>query len=318
MRYISNKAARFGFKIYVLADSKTGYVSRYLLDEGSNTRYIQGNEYYTKNLNTAGKAAMTLLEEARILNKGHFLAVDNLYTDWYFVSELYRNRTDFIGTVRTSRRDLPKTVLGLTRKDFEKAGKTIVTKYNGPFTLSCWLDKKPVRMLSSLNRTTELDGKPEFIHLYNKCMPGVDLNDQIISGRPVTRKRIKKYYLKFFQHLLDTLLVNCFICYNMIPGITQVQHQTFRELLVSEMIRKWTNIDLSNIQIRHPSEVTVCIPEMRKTQIYCAYCSNGRESEFKRNKRKKSRFYCSSCQKSYCITEGRNCFEAHVLLLNRR
>ena len=38
IRYIPNKAARFGFKIYALAEATTGYVARFIFDEGESTK----------------------------------------------------------------------------------------------------------------------------------------------------------------------------------------------------------------------------------------------------------------------------------------
>jgi hypothetical protein len=37
-RYIPSKSDQWGFKFYVLADSKTGYTKQFLVDEGSATR----------------------------------------------------------------------------------------------------------------------------------------------------------------------------------------------------------------------------------------------------------------------------------------
>ena len=35
IRYIPNKAARFGFKIYAVAEADSGYVYRFIFDEGT-------------------------------------------------------------------------------------------------------------------------------------------------------------------------------------------------------------------------------------------------------------------------------------------
>jgi hypothetical protein len=83
IRYIPNKAAKFGFKIYALASSSTGYVYRFFFDLGSKTKVLANAPAI---LNKPGKIVWTLLRgfgegsQFSLLGKGHLLGLDNYYT----------------------------------------------------------------------------------------------------------------------------------------------------------------------------------------------------------------------------------------------
>lgn len=55
--------------------------------------------------------------------------------------------------------------------------------------------------------------KPVVVTDYNDTMGGVDRVDQHLADYNLPRKRGKKYYKKFFFHLLDLTLWNSFILY---------------------------------------------------------------------------------------------------------
>jgi hypothetical protein len=180
IRYIPNKAARFGFKVYYLAEADTGYAWRFVFDEGSNTRLTSN---CPESLNKPGQVVWTLMNgfpnQPSILNEGRLLAVDNFYTDIHLFFHLRRNRTDAIGTVRANKADLPKSVMGKKFKKHEKGSRVI--KWCDDFFLLNWMDKKEVRILSSVSSgisdddvvTREsLGGRPEIrkpkcIQVYN-------------------------------------------------------------------------------------------------------------------------------------------------------
>ena len=43
---------------------------------------------------------------------------------------------------------------------------------------------------------------PKVIDTYNKNMGGVDRSDQMLTSYEIERKRVKKWYKKFFYHLV--------------------------------------------------------------------------------------------------------------------
>jgi hypothetical protein len=186
-RYIPSKADRWGFKFYVLAESKTGYVKSTLVDEGAATQHEienddgfsdaeeESNTTETNRLHTAmeqqpttaadiqstpGKIVQRLMTP--FLNKGHLLGIDNRYTDIDLVKWLVENGTD-------------------------------------------------VRLISSVGTSKMIQAnnseKPRVImHMHNQAMPGVDLADQKRHSHQIARNWLGKWYKKVFLYLLDVCI----------------------------------------------------------------------------------------------------------------
>ena len=55
--------------------------------------------------------------------------------------------------------------------------------------------------------------KPQVCHDYNDKMGGVDRSDAYLASYSSARKRLKKYYIKQFRHLMDIASLNAFILY---------------------------------------------------------------------------------------------------------
>jgi hypothetical protein len=325
IRYIPNKAARFGFKIFALACSDTGYMYRFLFDCGSKTRYLPD---CPAALNKPGQIVWTLLKGARPaysrLGLGHILGVDNYYTCINTLYELHKNRTDFLGTVRKNRTKLPKSVLTKKWKKAEKGYRVI--KHCFPAYLVNWMDKKPVVMISTISNaelTSDSRGKPAVIHEYNRIMPGIDKNDQMKFGRKLARRRVKKYYRNIFYHLLDTTLINCFIYYKNTPieGRSRTTHHKFRLLLASELILKYQkkNVTLEpttegaeehvqrEVSTTNDNPTPLHTPQYVQTRKRCTVCYATDEKL-----ERKTNWSCDACgDKFYCLNKERNCFKSY-------
>ena len=183
-RYIPSKRHRWGFKIYCLAESRTGYVWSMLVDEGKNTKAAD-----IVGIQKPGQVVMELMKP--ILGRGHCLGVDNFYTDASLFELLLEHKTDCVGTVRKNRRFLPKKIMHTKWKKKEDRGK-VNCAYKGRLILCNYLDKRDVRIMSSVGTGDNVGKKPEVIHIYNKLMPGVDLGDQKRHGSEIARTRLKR------------------------------------------------------------------------------------------------------------------------------
>lgn len=325
IRYIPNKAARFGFKIFALACSDTGYMYRFLFDCGSKTRYLSDCPAV---LNKPGQVVWTLMKGSdpaySRLGLGHVLGVDNYYTCINTLYELFKQKTDFLGTVRKNRTKLPKSVLSKKWKKSEKGYR--VTKYCFPAFLVNWMDKKPVVMISTVSnaeQTSDLRGKPAIIHEYNRIMPGIDKNDQMKFGRKLARRRVKKYYRNIFYHLLDTALINSFIYYKNTPieGRSKTTHQKFRLFLAGELLQKYQSIvpnvveDATDRDVERDAQTTTAettaiqihTPQYVRTRKRCTVCyATDAKLESKTN------WSCDACgDKFFCLNKERNCFRSY-------
>jgi hypothetical protein len=218
-----------------------------LVDEGKNTRITIKEQF--PNLQKPGQYVMELM--LPLLGAGHFIVMDNFYTDLQLFDYLLRNSTSCLGTVRKVRRLLPK---GITKTNFKKKDKgEMVIKYSTYVYAFCWMDNREVRILSSVGSPEkDSDGKPNVIRAYNEGIPGVDLADQKRHGRITGRKRLKRWYKRVFYHLLDISLVNACIVANCIPGVV-VEQREFRLELIKQILRKYSAVALSsnNIVVQH-------------------------------------------------------------------
>ena len=197
-------------KSWVLAESASGYIWNWKLYTGRAEK--QGDFPPTT------QVVLDLTED--IHYKGYNFYFDNYYTSPLLCKTLYDYGSGSCGTVRTTRKGIPKEF-----RD-KKLSKGEITTYSDlPITGIKWMDKRPVSLLSTIHddsvtrrsrfssRGIEMVQKPVMIQEYNKYMGGVDKADQLVTyyGFPHTSK---KWWKRVFFHLLDTTIVNAYIMYN--------------------------------------------------------------------------------------------------------
>ncbi|XP_046555943.1 piggyBac transposable element-derived protein 4-like [Haliotis rubra] len=98
-QYMKDKPTKFGVKVWVLADSVTGYCWNFDVYAGK-----YGTEIDRK-LGLAGQVVIKLCEN--IMNKGHVIFTDNFYTSGTLGDYLLQKDTYLCGTARTNRKGYP-------------------------------------------------------------------------------------------------------------------------------------------------------------------------------------------------------------------
>lgn len=83
-QFMKDKPTKWGYKLFVLADSDTGYTSK------SEVSTTYGLSY---------SAVMDLLHLS-LLGQGYILYVDNFYTSPTLFSDLYKEKNGCFGTIR--------------------------------------------------------------------------------------------------------------------------------------------------------------------------------------------------------------------------
>lgn len=209
-QYLPLKRARFGVKYFCLCESKSGYLFSSIIYTGKGT--IISPQF--QNLSISSQIVMALMEP--LLNMGYCLTIDNYYTSLNLADLLVQNKTDMYGTARSTRKEMPHTMvskkLGVDETISFRRGKLLAMK---------WKDKKDICLLSTVHNSEIIvtnkprkDGsairKPKLVVDYNDTMAGVDRLDQHIHDYPITRKRCKKYCKKMFHQLLDLCIWNAF------------------------------------------------------------------------------------------------------------
>lgn len=315
IQYIPLKRARFGIKLYMLCESKTGYVWATIIYTGKGTEM---NEKYKDLPAVSSKIVMTLMDP--LLGIGHCLTTDNFYTSPQLADLLIQNRTDTYGTVKPNRKEMPAAI----KSKKLKKGETIAFR-RGKVIAMKWKDKRDVTLLSSVHssemvqveRRREATSIPQIVKDYNNTMGGVDRVDQSLASYPIMRKRGKKYYKKIFFHLLELAVWNTYILYknagnkktplNFRMELIELMVAHYKEPSVNHKGRPSTSATPVRLSGRHFFEHVPATKKKMHPTRHCAVCSRKKDERGKKIRRE-SRYQCKQCDVGLCVVP---CFEEY-------
>lgn len=314
-QYIPSKRHRFGVKMFMMCDSQTKYCLDFIIYTGANTDLDVIPEKY-KEIGKSGQVVMTLI--GPYMDKNHALYLDNWYNSPLLAAFLYNNRTYVCGTIKKTRKYMPKFEEPLKKGEmtFRNCGTILVLK---------WSDKRDIHMITTMhnysmastNKKDRQTGhtimKPVCIIDYNHNMGGVDQTDMIISSIDTTRKSVK-WYKKLFFHFLDLTITNSHALYMDVTK-KKVPIADFQLSVIRQIFEKYGTRDapatLPHHRIgEHPLRLLGRhfirkIPKptegSRQPVRRCTVCS-------RRNKRTDSTYQCDICNVGLCIIP---CFELY-------
>ena len=217
LQYMPKKPSKFGIKVWVNSESKTGYVLSFQVYTGAMSEEANS---LTKAL--GHRVVMDLKQP--FLGKGHKLFVDKFYTSVPLFLELLDNGTYATGTVVANHKYLPEG-LKAERNQLQIGSYRFATSEK--MTACIWRDRRDVLMLTTMHNMSvttvlkrpkgERDKRPlscpTCIADYNQHMGGVDLRDQQLSYYSLTQRRTLKWWKKVFWHLIDITVVNSWIIF---------------------------------------------------------------------------------------------------------
>ena len=300
-QYIKTKRHRFGLKLFVLCDCETGVILDHILYTGKNTDNIHKDQ-----LGISGGVVKKMVEP--YLRKGHIMYTDNWYTSPMLCQYLHENKIGSCGTVRESRKKMPKFP-----KKMEK-GECVKKKCENILALK-WKDKRPVTLLTTFHPGTLMDSgkvdrktkekimKPDVVIDYTKNMRLVDKSDMQIGEIDSGRKTVK-WYKKLFYHLLDISLLNSYNYYKLNTG-KSVTLRKFSRDIVYEILEKYGKINLSRSCRASKLEGA---PDRIQEQVYMSrhYLMNlPVTTEGKASKRKSGQKRCKVCNETVCKNKKR-------------
>ncbi|XP_062583974.1 piggyBac transposable element-derived protein 4-like [Saccostrea cucullata] len=207
-QYLPAKPVKWGVKVWALAESDTGYLSKFQVYTGKENNQEKGLTH---------RVVMDLCHH--YFGSNLCVYMDNFYTSPELLNDLHIRGIMACGTVRVNRKGLPKHLLpskvGLQKHEFKVAQKDNLT-------YCVWQDTKPVTVLSNFhdpthrgqvsrraaeNRVVQV---PLMLADYQKNMKGVDLCDQMV-GYYQLNYRSKKWWRRIFFYLMMASAHNAYI-----------------------------------------------------------------------------------------------------------
>ncbi|XP_031696929.1 piggyBac transposable element-derived protein 4-like [Anarrhichthys ocellatus] len=316
-QYMKDKPTKWGYKLFVLADSSIGYTWNFFVYAGkseSNTGH--GLSY---------SAVMDLLPFP-LLGRGYSLYTDNFYTSPALFIDLSKKYMGCCGTIRRHVTGFPQTQTNDLPKKAERGDMRWIR--SGKLLFVKWMDSREVAMCSTMHqaysgqtvgRKLKEAGEwqkksipvPDSIVDYNRSMGGVDLSDALIGFYSVRHKTMK-WYKTFFYHFVDIAVVNSYLLHKELFKLRQdstqrkpFTHKTFREQLAKEMLEFAQG---SAVTTPPPSPSTTCMPMMydsEETRVrrLCKRCHEAGMTKVKTS------IYCRRCDVPLCFNSKKNCFQ---------
>ncbi|XP_064643589.1 piggyBac transposable element-derived protein 4-like [Lineus longissimus] len=317
-QYIPSKRARFGIKSFEICKSSSAFILDFFVYTGVGTVYDPGLD---EDLPMGSKVILTLGRQ--FFNKGYYINMENFFSSPGLYDELCARSTDAVGTIRPNHKGLPKDFLKQKLRKGE-----IKAAYSEKLMLLKWRDKKDVHMLSTIHdaRTRQVARadpnkppvmKPQVCCDYNDTMGDVDLSDAFFSAYPSSRKRLKKYYIKQFRHILDMAVLNAHILFKKMGGTSP--RLSFILSLVDRLVGKY-KVQQREKRAGRPSHSDTPLrlterhfltripptPKEEYPQRKCHVCLS-------KGTRRDTRYMGNKCDKALCITP---CFEIYLTSLS--
>ena len=316
-QYIRDKPTKWGMKLWVLADSSTGYTYDFDVYLGKSTA--------TSGFGLAYDVVMNLVKS--IVNQGYHLFFDNFYTSVQLMRDLVGKGIRACGTIITNRKGFPPQLKNV--KEFEKKSNRGDVRWvrEGDILSMQWRDNKTVSFLSSIHhsngfgfvhRRSKVNGQyrklnvrqPKLVKDYNAHMGGVDKSDQLINKYNTLRKT-NKWWKTLFYHFLDIARVNAFILFEDF----RKKHRDVPELqrpnrygqldFTEELIRQLADLDdHADVPLASKKRVFAThpiIPVMTKETRNCKKCYKEKQKE------QKTSVKCMGCETYLCFQKDRNC-----------
>ena len=322
-QYIRDKPTKWGFKLWVLADSLTGYTWDFEVYTGKSTKACSS-------FGLAYDVVMRLCTS--LLYQGYRLFVDNFYTSIRLLLDLFKKGMHACGTVRQNRRGFPSIMKDQWEKKAERGNMRWV-RQDELLTVQ-WKDSKCVTLMSTMHNASNysfvhrrlkendkfrkiLVRQPSIISSYNINMAGVDKSDQLIGKYNCLRKT-NKWWKTLFYHLVDICRVNSFVLFKTWqaanPDIPElVRSKKYSQLeFTEELIRELANVEHDDpvpllSSPRKPSASHQITPEYTDCKRNCKFCYKRYHTEVK------TYVKCSKCDTYLCFNKDRNCLLAFHL-----
>ena len=325
-QYMKDKPTKWGFKIFVLADSLSAYTWNFFV-------YVGKRETAPARGKGLSYSAVVDLLPLDLLGTGYRLYVDSFYTSPALFRHLDGRGIGCCGTVRKGRVGFPKTEENDLADGAERGDMRWIRDDDGLLFVK-WMDTRQVSLCTSIHKAYSEQSvdrhvreagrwsvkkipAPDAIVDYNRHMGAVDLSDAFIKYYSVHHKTMK-WYKTFFFHFVDIAAVNGWLLHKELcahRGTAHVTHKQFVEGLIREMVElSGRRRGATPAPVPGVARPAACVPlylhekkgggggGVKDARGYCALCVE------RRGKRHKTPVYCEKCDVALCLVPTRNCF----------
>jgi len=322
-QYMPLKPVKRGYKVWVRADAKTGYMYQFEIYAGKSSDESPDVGLGTK--------VVLKLTTALSGTQSH-VTFDNFFSCVTLLETLFANGILATATVRSHCTDLP--ALARSKNDLQRGQSKWRTRQNTGYFQ--WRDTKIVHVISTAFkpyeyapvRRTQKDGSrsevqcPLPVAQYTRRMGGVDRFDQKRSCFSVSRRSFK-WWTRIFYFLLDSAVVNAHILFNSCRIDGKMSQFEFRATLSRELMgnfcsRRRRAMLEGGCYMRRRSDHAATLTKKpgvpdsirlqavgkhwpTQTSIFrrCRVCSS-------KTRNRRSRYVCSTCSITLCVYP---CFE---------
>lgn len=299
--YMPNKPVKYGLKIMMLTDARTGYAYNAYIYSGKGSDGMPLTDSQKKNWNVPTQAVMRLTQP--IYGSNRNVTADNWFSSLQVVDELKKQDLTYVGTLKKNKREVPLQFLGKKREEG-----TSIYGFTKDVTLLSHVPKKGkvVLLVSSMHHSMSDDpetGKPEIIAYYNTTKGGVDSLDEkcAIYG---TSRRTQRWPMAIFFRILDMSAVNAYILNGCYKNNQDVSRSNFIKNLAMSLVKPYMEIRLRNPRINKEVKMLISrildmpIPVLDEEIVlenrrYCFLCPS--------KLHRKTKYVCIHCQKPICL-----------------
>ena len=299
-QYMPKKPIKRGFKVWMRAESKSGYVSEFDVYTGKKGDRVERG--------LGASVVMNLTK--KIINKNHHVYFDNFFTSINLLLDLQRLGIYSNGTMRADRKGFPADLKKYIKKGLPERGQHVAVQCRN-LVVTLWQDTKPFFCSSTNadpNKTSSVTRKkkdgtlislpcPQSVLLYNEHMGGVDRNDQL-RGYYHVRLKCRKYYKYIFWCLFDVAITNMYLLCRDYTNLPYNTTKEFRVDLAKDLIGNYN----SRKRLGRPSTTSsvkkFCqhhFPVRGAERVHrCHYCSRYCQ------RRRETVWYCQDCELFLC------------------
>ena len=230
-QYLPLKPTKWGIKVWVMAESSTGYVS--------NFQVYTGREGGSSEKGLAHRIVMDLA--GPYFGSQLSIFMDNFYSGVPLFEELKAHGLNACGTVRSNRKGIPPKPPAMEKHRYQVYQKD-------DLTFCAWQDTKVVLVLSNYHepmaegsvrrrRGEDIQREvrvPACVSDYQKHMKGVDLLDQMVSYYQF-QHRSKKWWRRLFFFFLSVSCYNSYIAARS-AGAYKGCYKEWQEDLAQELV----------------------------------------------------------------------------------